>query len=219
MPRLIFTKDSDAIWISHLDLMRLFQRCFKRAGLKLTHTQGYNPRPSISIALPLSVGIASKCELLDFDLDVPVDDFNEIMDLLNNKLIEGIHVQGVYSSEKKVREIAFLESAIYLQFDGALTLETVNEIKRLFLCESIIVEKKTKNGPQEQDIKPLIKKLDIDQIDVNTLKIHVIHCCQNPALNPMLIRIAIEKYIPDIIPVYCRYERIEVYDESMNVFR
>ena len=69
MPRILFEKKGNAVWISHLDLMRLFQRAFKRAGLPLTHTQGFNPRPSVSIALPLSVGVESNCELLDFDLD------------------------------------------------------------------------------------------------------------------------------------------------------
>ena len=68
MPRLVFEKTGNAVWISHLDLMRLFQRAFKRAGLSLKHTQGFNPRPSVSIALPLSVGVESVCELLDFDL-------------------------------------------------------------------------------------------------------------------------------------------------------
>ena len=62
MPRLCFEKTGNAVWISHLDLMRVFQRAFKRAGLPLTHTQGFNPRPSVSIALPLSVGIESVCE-------------------------------------------------------------------------------------------------------------------------------------------------------------
>ena len=68
MPRIVFEKKGRAVWISHLDLMRLFQRAFKRAGLPLTHTQGFNPRPSVSIALPLSVGYSSECEILEFGL-------------------------------------------------------------------------------------------------------------------------------------------------------
>ena len=52
MLRALFQKTGNAVYISHLDLMRLFQRSFKRAGLPLTHTQGFNPRPSVSIALP-----------------------------------------------------------------------------------------------------------------------------------------------------------------------
>ena len=71
MPRALFEKVGTARFISHLDLMRLFQRAFKRAGLPLTHTQGFNPRPSVSIALPLSLGAESYCELLDFDLESP----------------------------------------------------------------------------------------------------------------------------------------------------
>ena len=73
MPRALFEKTGNARYISHLDLMRLFQRAFKRAGLPLTHTQGFNPRPSVSIALPLSLGVESRCEILYFDLEVPVD--------------------------------------------------------------------------------------------------------------------------------------------------
>ena len=49
MPRALFEKTGNARYISHLDLMRVFQRAFKRAGLPLTHTQGFNPRASVSI--------------------------------------------------------------------------------------------------------------------------------------------------------------------------
>ena len=96
MPRLLFEKKGNAIWISHLDLMRVFQRSFKRAGLPLTHTQGFNPRPSVSIALPLSVGIESSCELLDFDLDGEPIPEEEIKRRLNEKLVEGGRVLDVY---------------------------------------------------------------------------------------------------------------------------
>ena len=83
MPRLLFEKTGNAVWISHLDLMRLFQRAFKRAGLPLTHSGGFTPRPQVSIALPLSVGVESKCELLDFDLDGQLPPLDEIKDRLN----------------------------------------------------------------------------------------------------------------------------------------
>ena len=101
MPRLLFKKTGNAVWMSHLDLMRVFQRAFKRAGLPLTHTQGFNPRPSVSIALPLSVGVESECELLDFDLDgeqVPCD---EILTRLNRALVEGVQVLQVYEAGRK----------------------------------------------------------------------------------------------------------------------
>ena len=96
MPRLLFEKTGNAVWISHLDLMRVFQRAFKRAGLPLTHTQGFNPRPSVSIALPLSVGIESRCELLDFELYGEKIPNEEIHSKLNEALVAGVRVLSVY---------------------------------------------------------------------------------------------------------------------------
>ena len=89
MLRLLFEKKGRAVWISHLDLMRLFQRAFKRAELPLTHTQGFNPRPSVSIALPLSVGVESSRELLDFTLEGAEVPCQEICRRLNEKLEVG----------------------------------------------------------------------------------------------------------------------------------
>ena len=66
--RLIFSKEGRAVYISHLDLMRTFQRVFMREGLILKHSQGFHPHPIISFALPLSVGQSSRCEILDFEV-------------------------------------------------------------------------------------------------------------------------------------------------------
>ena len=64
--RLRFEKAGKAIYISHLDLMRVVQRVFLRAGVPLRYSEGFNPHPLISICLPLSVGTESFCELMDF---------------------------------------------------------------------------------------------------------------------------------------------------------
>ena len=64
--RLTFSKEGRAVWISHLDLLRTFQRAFIRAGLVVRHSQGFHPHPVMSFVLPLSVGQSSACELLDF---------------------------------------------------------------------------------------------------------------------------------------------------------
>ena len=117
MPRLLFEKTGSAVWISHLDLMRLFQRAFQRAELPLKHTQGFNPRPSVSIALPLSVGVDSVCELLDFDLDgvsVPCD---EITERLNKTLVSGVVVRKTYPDSRKLRDLALLDCKITLEYD------------------------------------------------------------------------------------------------------
>ena len=95
MLRALFQKTGNAVYLSHLDLMRLFQRAFKRAGLPLTHTQGFNPRPSVSIALPLSLGVESQCELLDFELETDTFSNEDICTRLNHCLL---YTSAIYGS-------------------------------------------------------------------------------------------------------------------------
>lgn len=219
MPRLLFEKMGNAIWISHLDLMRLFQRAFKRAGLRLTHTQGYNPRPSVSIALPLSVGVESKCELLDFALDgegVPND---RIRTLLNGALVDGIKVLGVYDGGRKIHDLSLLRCSITMEYDHGVPTDAVGQVKELFARETLIVERKTKSGMQEQDIIPMIRAVEIEPVGVHEIEINALICCQNPTLNPMQLPLAIRKYLPDLTPNFCKCCRIEVYDSEENVFR
>ena len=71
--RLLFEKQGTACYISHLDLMRTFQRLFLRGGMFVKHSQGFHPHPIMSILLPLPVGQSSCCELLDFEVESEVD--------------------------------------------------------------------------------------------------------------------------------------------------
>lgn len=70
--RVTFAKGEEIKYISHLDLMRLWERALRRAGVPLLYSQGYNPRPKISIAFPLAVGVTGERELLDVMLESPM---------------------------------------------------------------------------------------------------------------------------------------------------
>ena len=219
MPRLLFEKKGNAVWVSHLDLMRLFQRAFKRAGLPLTHTQGFNPRPSVSIALPLSVGVQSCCEILDFELDGIEVSCEEICAKLNETLVEGIRVLDVYNGGKKIKEIAFLKSNISIEYDGGVPDLAIPQIQELFAREEVLVCKKSKNGIVEQNIIPMIQSVIVSQTDANTIVLEAVVCCQNPSLNPMQLAAAIECYLPMLKPNFTGCCRIEIYDHDHNVFR
>lgn len=219
MPRLLFEKKGNAIWMSHLDLMRLFQRAFKRAGLPLTHTQGFNPRPSVSIAMPLSVGVESCCELLDFDLygePVPPD---EIRDRLNAFLVEGVRVLSVYDNGSKIKHLAFLVCEVSFEFDNGIPDTAINQFEELFSRDSILVEKKSKNGIKEENIKEMIGKLEVKATDEHTLSLHAMICCQNPTLNPMQLNAAVIRYLPQIQADFVKCRRIEIYDTNEMIFR
>ena len=219
MPRLLFEKTGSSIWMSHLDLMRLFQRAFKRADLPLKHTQGYNPRPSVSIALPLSVGVDSVCELLDFDLDgvsVPCD---EITERLNKALVSGVKVFRTYPDGRKLRDLALLDCVVTLEYDRGVPEGAKDAIRELFSRESVTVTKKSKNGMVDQDIIPMIRKMDIVCEDAHTILLKARICCQNPTLNPAQLTAAIGVYLPDYMPDFTKCSRMEIYDAQEEIFR
>ena len=219
MYRMLFEKTGNAIWISHLDLMRLFQRAFRRADLPLTHTQGFNPRPSVSIALPLSVGIESQCELLDFALEGEPVAEDEICNRLNEVLTDGIKILKVYSDGRKLRELVYLHSIVTLEYDNNIPENAVDRIGELFRGSALIVPKKTKNGIQDQDLIPMIQKLTVRSVGEQEIRIDVIGFCQNPTLNPMQLAAAVKLHLPDLAPDFSKCRRIQVLDGEMNDFR
>lgn len=219
MLRLLFEKKGKAVWISHLDLMRVFQRSFKRAGLPLTHTQGFNPRPSVSIALPLSVGVSSNCELLDFALTEDSFSFDEIKDRLNECLVDGVRVLQVYSDGRKIRDLALLKCQVELEYDVTVPDGAVCAIRELFQQKQLLVSKKTKSGTVDQDIIPMIRELSVSFADEHMLTIDALICCQNPTLNPAQLAAAVSLYLPKYAPDFSKCHRVEIYDMKSNVFR
>lgn len=220
MPRLLFEKTGSAVWISHLDLMRVFQRAFKRAGLPLTHTHGFNPRPSVSIALPLSVGVSSVCELLDFELDTENEICNaEICDRINKALVDGVRVLEVYGDGRKIRDLCLLHCQVEMVYDNGVPHGACVDLEDLFKQEEIVVPKKTKSGIQDQNIAAMIRRISVIQESEDRIILDALVCCQNPTLNPMQLSLAVTKYLPNLKSDFSRCHRLEIYDVNENVFR
>ncbi len=140
--RLIFTKTDRARFISHLDLLRCMQRAIKRAKLPILYTEGFNPRPYIMFPLPLSLGLSSCCEIIDFAL-IESMDFNEVKEKLNNVLPDGIKILKVENQDKKHTEIAFAQYDVKIKCDLALS-EVKNRFDKFLSMENIFIEKMSK---------------------------------------------------------------------------
>lgn len=218
MRRMLFEKTGNSVWISHLDLMRIFQRAFKRADLPLTHTQGYNPRPSVSIALPLSVGVESRCELLDFELDGVSVSNEEIRDRLNEVLVSGVTVKEIYDGGRKLRDLSLLSCVVTLEYDAGVPAGAEDAIRQLFAQPSLLAPKKTKSGMQDQDIIPMIRRVEI-QAGERVLRLNALICCQNPSLNPMQLAAAVSIHLPQYRPDHASCVRTELFDTKEKVFR
>lgn len=219
MLRLMFSKTGNAIWISHLDTMRLFQRAFKRCGFHLKHSQGFNPRPSVSIALPLSVGVESLCELLDFELEEPDVACSDILEKLNTTLIDGIRVTEVYENGAKIKHLKYLKCEVDMEYDRDIPKNAETEIMGLFASSELWMDKKGKNGVISQNIIPMIRDIHIDRLDDRMLRINAVICCQEPSLNPSQLSGAIAKYLPAHAPDFVRYRRCQLYNVENHNFR
>ena len=216
MPRLLFEKKGDSIWISHLDTMRVFQRAFRRAGLLLKHSQGFTPRAIVSIALPLSVGVESRCELLDYELE---NDAVVTPEILNNVLPAGICVLEVLEKGRKIKELTRLKAHLVLEYDNGISADLADRIAAFFKQETIMIEKHSRKGKTETNIVPMICSMDVKQRDDHTLDMHVLVCAQNPSLNPQLLITALELYAPELAPDFAAISREELYDDQGEIFR
>lgn len=217
MHRLLFEKTGNAVYISHLDLMRLFQRAFKRGGLNLKHTQGFSPRAMVSIALPLSVGVESRCEILDYELVDQDVTFEEVRDRLNASLPAGVKVLDAYDSPRKPKDLTHLDIAIGLEYDNGVPEGTVDAIRELFRRDSVIVTKRGKNGPVDQDIIPMIFNIEVNEISGCELELTARVCAQNPSLNPQQMVTAIEAHVG--APDFARISRREAIAADGTIFR
>ena len=216
--RLLFAKDGAAMYISHLDLMRTFQRLFLRGGMFVKHTQGFHPHPIMSIVLPLPVGQSSVCELLDFEITEDMD-YDKMPDMLNAGAPDGLRVIKAYETSRPVRELAFVDAEAVMEYDGGVPDGAADAIRGLFSRESVVVQKKTKHREMaDVDLIPMIRSLDLSAGD-GVITARVVAAAQNPGMNPALIEKAIEAYLPEFKPDFTRVRRLEVLDAERKVFR
>lgn len=216
--RLLFKKEGRAQYISHLDLMRTLQRAFARAGIPIKHTEGFNPHPYIAIALPLSVGCESLCELMDFEPLVDMPD-NALIESLNNSLPEGITAAEAYEQGRKFKEIMWLEIEGVLFYDKGLPEGICDSLNAFFTSDSVVISKKSKKGMTDLDIIPCIHSIAANPAGEDRLSLKAIISAQNPSLNPELLISAIGEKLPVLRPDFTRFRRIEVYDGELKIFR
>lgn len=158
--RIMFSIGGVAKFISHLDLNRLFERACRRAGLPLAFSQGFNPHPKISFAVPLAVGIAGEREFMEVELTTELE-ASEIQKRLNPKLPTGIKVLEVRQVKKKQKPLmARVERATYrfvcfpsFSINQQQAEQVINE---LLAKTSIEVERVTKGRTKRVDIRPRI---------------------------------------------------------------
>lgn len=215
--RLRFSKTGRAIYISHLDLMRTMQRAFLRAGYPLKYSEGFNPHAQLSILLPLSVGCASVCELMDFQLREDVD-LAALPARLTAALPEGITALEAYPGGAKVRTLKWLRVMGRYEYDGGRLEEMAAALAEFYRQPSIVITRKTKRGEGEADIAPAIASLEARALE-RFVEVEAVLSAQEPTLNPEQLVAALRQRAPALAPNFSMFTRQEVYDAQMEVFR
>jgi len=149
--RTVFAKKDRAKYISHLDLNRFMMRVFRKSGLPIWYTEGYNPHPYIMFALALSLGFESECEIMDFSLTEGVS-FGKIKKSLNSIMPEGLKILSVVTPKYSIKDITKAEYSVECLTEYPEKLS--QELDSFLEYDEINVEKKTKKGIRTINIKP-----------------------------------------------------------------
>jgi radical SAM-linked protein len=159
--RIRFSRGEEIKYISHLDLIRLWQRALNRAGIPLTYSKGFNPHPQISMALALAMGVTSEAELMDITLDKFVSP-HSFTAAIGRQLPSGITVSGVYNTPLTMPS---LQSQVRLaEYTVGLVTEKTKEviesaINSLLEKESLPWQHQRDTGPHKYDLRALIEDL------------------------------------------------------------
>lgn len=186
--RLRFSKENRLKYISHLDINRAMGRAFKRAGIPLWYTEGFNPHPYMSFSLPLSLGVESLCESVDIRLTEDMSN-EEIKSRMNSVLPPDLRIIDVYDDFRDCGEIAYSDYVFKLQFED--NQSACEKIKSVLDAHEIIALKKGKQGRRrvmkETDIKPFIDRYGVS-VRNDTVILNVRLCAGGEKnLNPSLL--------------------------------
>jgi len=151
--RVFYEKTGRAKYISHLDINRCMQRALRRAGIPVWYTEGFNPHPYTTFALPLSLGYESLCETMDMRI-TRIMGCSEVTQRLNSTLPEGLTVKKTALQKFKPEKIRQASYIIRMAFSDCSPGAALQHLLEFDKSESILVMKRTKKGMKEIDLRP-----------------------------------------------------------------
>lgn len=215
--RIKYKKENNMKFLSHLELIKTMERAFRRMNFKMAFSQGFNPKPKISYAAPLPVGVESECDYLDVELVEKVD-IDELLKNQKNFLPNGLEfVEAKYRGKSKKLMSLVTDSAYIIQIctQEEMTKESVQEKVDHFVNQDEITYEKLnkRNKLKIIDIKPLIGSFDVlsvykDQVILKAM----VTTGSNGNLKPeKLTELFCEHESISLIEGKDRYRRVELY--------
>jgi radical SAM-linked protein len=159
--RLKFSRGEELKFLSHLDLMRLWERALRRAGLPLAYSEGFTPHPQIALAAPLSVGVTSQAELMDVVLSrwLPPQTFTA---QIGEQLPDGIELLEVWPVGPKTpslqSQVRFVEYRVEVETEKK-SQEVELALKSLLSARELPWHHLRDTGARYYDLRALIDDL------------------------------------------------------------
>lgn len=193
-----FTRGEELKYISHLDMMKLFERALRRSRIPIYYSQGFNPHPQIVFGLPLSVGVTSSAEYVDFELSEDMDPV-QFVETLNKQLPEGLKLSDAKIRATKSNIMASISKASYeilVAIAQNPEMDEVNEnILRFLDNGEVVIKKESKGKVKDVNIRPMIHKFSASYIENRSITIDGNKDIQSP-------NIALFEYIDKLKDFY-----------------
>ena len=176
--RMTFSKTERARYLSHLELLRVFLRAFKRAGLNLLYSKGFHPLPKVSFVSALPVGTESIHETIDFELyeNMP---FSSVREEIKRQLPRGIRVICLEDITGQKKSSRVEESHFHVTLNGVKIEET--DLKRFLQLKYFPITKTRKGKEQVINARSMVKSMRF--IPPNGLNLVISHN-SGPQLKP-----------------------------------
>jgi len=159
--RIRFCRGQEVKFISHLDIMRLWQRALHRAGISLTYSEGFSPHPRISLAAPLPVGVTSQAELMDIVCARWVSP-HFFTSAVSQQLPPGIKILQVYqialSMPSLQSQVRFAEYKVEVEIEKDQR-EIESAVTSLLSVKHLPWQHQRDTGTRSYDLRPLIDDL------------------------------------------------------------
>jgi radical SAM-linked protein len=151
--RVYFDKYGEMKFISHLDLLRFFERLFNKAEIPVKYSEGFHPRPKMSFGSPISLGTEAYNEIMDFETDAEISN-EEVVKRLNESPVLGFKVHKV---EEVPRKSSIMEEFTNMLYTVEGSQEDMDKLEKLFNRDEILEVREKKGKTVTRNLKERLK--------------------------------------------------------------
>ena len=163
--RVRFSRCEEIKYISHLDLMRLWERALRRASVPIAYSEGFTPHPRISLAAPLPIGVTSEGELMDVFLQrrLPLLSF---IKAAGNRLPSGVDILEGHEVPPTMpslqSQVRYTEYLVEVETENGVE-EIGSHLSSLLSLKELPWQHKRDTGVRRYDLRALIDDLWLEE--------------------------------------------------------